>query len=107
MLKCQNPCEWVAENVIPVLNRSAVSKYTFTESLKKYLSQFDSINIIADWPEDIERFCRALITSPGQCIQTPPLSMSIVRIDAESELPHNALEDARGTRKAIREATNA
>jgi len=34
-------------------------------------------------------------------LNTPPLTMEVLRIDAESTLPHNALHDARGIRDAV------
>jgi hypothetical protein len=100
VLECTEPHPWVLEHVIPVLNKDSISFKSFQDKLNKYLLQFDSINIIADWPEDIENFCSVLITGPGERMSSPPLSMQILRIDSESELPHNALEDARGIRLA-------
>jgi hypothetical protein len=100
VLECTEPHPWVLEHVIPVLNKDSISFKSFQDKLNKYLLQFDSINIIADWPEDIEKFCSVLITGPGERLHSPPLSMQILRIDSESELPHNALEDARGIRLA-------
>tara|TARA_R110000851_G_scaffold293292_1_gene447853 strand:+ start:58 stop:471 length:414 start_codon:yes stop_codon:yes gene_type:complete len=100
VLKCDNPHPWVAEHVIPVLNKESISFEEFQEKLEKYLIQFSSVNIVSDWPEDIERFCAALITGQGSRLNTPPLSMTIMRIDADSSIPHNALEDARGIRRA-------
>ena len=70
-------------------------------SLELWLSQFDSVHVIADWPEDIQHFCNALIIGAGMRINTPPLTMEVLRIDAESTLPHNALHDARGIRDAV------
>lgn len=89
---------WVAENVIPILHKEAVSKAVFTERLTTYLNQFSYIYLIADWPEDIAFFCRALITGPGERINTPPLTLTIRRdLDAAvSAIPHNALADAEG-----------
>jgi hypothetical protein len=101
VLGCEHPCEWVAEHVMPILNKDVVSLDEFNEKLESYLDQFSEVNILADWPEDIERFCASLITGPGERLNTPPLKMMIVRIDAESAIPHNALEDARGIKAAI------
>lgn len=68
--------------------------------LQQFLAVYDSVHIVADWPEDIEHFCRALITGPGNRINTPLLTMEVDRsIDAPSALPHNALEDVRGIRR--------
>jgi len=101
VLPCENPGSWVKENVIPILNKKEISFKEFTKSLQNFLSQFQSIHIIADWPEDIAHFCNSLITGPGYRINTPPLTMEIIRIDAPSKLPHNALADARGIRDYI------
>ena len=70
-------------------------------SLRLWLAQFDAVHIVADWPEDIAHFCKALITGPGYRLDTPPLTMEVLRIDAGSELPHNALADARGIRDML------
>jgi hypothetical protein len=92
---------WVAEHVIPVLNKDSVSFEVFQYKLKQFLKPFDTVNIISDWPEDIEHFCQVLITGPGSRLSTPPMSMKIVRIDSESLIPHNALADAIGIRRAL------
>lgn len=87
---------WVAENVMPILNKESVSFSVFQTKLQQFLHRYTSVHIIADWPDDIKYFCQALITAPGTRINTPLLTMEICRIDATSKLPHNALEDARG-----------
>ena len=102
VLGCDNPHPWVAENVMPILNKEPISLEFFQKRLESFLFQFDSVNVIADWPEDIEKFCASLIVGAGERISTPPLSMQIIRVDAESALPHNALEDARGIMKLIK-----
>lgn len=105
-LPCANPSQWVAEHVMPVVNilinhgDYATAERMLRESLQRFLMGFDSVHIIADWPEDIERFCRALIVAPGLRINTPPLTMEILRIEGVSACPHNALADAIGFRAA-------
>ena len=96
VLGCASPVKWVVDNVMPLLMKTPITRVQMQLSLAAFLSSFDVVNIIADWPEDIESFCALLITGPGERINTPPLTMEIVRIDAESAIPHNALEDARG-----------
>jgi len=96
VLGCASPVKWVADNVMPLLMKTPITRVQMQLSLAAFLASFDAVNIIADWPEDIERFCALLITGPGERIGTPPLTMEIIRIDAESAIPHNALEDARG-----------
>lgn len=98
VLPCENPGTWVAQHVMPILGKPAVSVEHMQRSLQQWLAQFDAVHIVADWPEDIAHFCNALITGPGYRLNTPSLTMEVLRIDAGSEFPHNALSDARGIR---------
>lgn len=101
---CQVPLEekvdpWVDEHVMPILeNPEQVNHEELPYKIARFLSQFDKVNIVADWPDDIRFFCEYLITGPGYRVDTPPLTMEIIRLDAESTLPHNALHDAWGIR---------
>ena len=93
---------WVYENVLPILRKPAAPLTIVRASLESFLYQFaGGVHIVADWPEDIERFCALLVSGPGQRIDTPPLTMEIVRVDCESTMPHNALCDARGIRDRL------
>ncbi len=94
VLGCDNPDPWVAENVMPKLNQEPIPLVIFQLELAKYLMQFDSIHIVADWPEDIMWFCKMLIVGPGTRLNTPPLTMEVLRVDTMSKNPHNALADA-------------
>lgn len=98
---CTNPVPWVLEHVIPILNTVPIDKASFKKRLEVFLNQWEEVCIIADWPEDIQHLCESLITGPGRMMATPNLEFKIVRIDAPSELPHNALADARGIKKAL------
>ena len=94
---------WVRRHVLPVVGEEVEGVTGPTElasRLAAFLAQFEAVHLIADWPEDVERFCRALITGPGMRIDTPPLTMEIRRdLDStQSALPHNALADARAIR---------
>lgn len=91
---------WVKENVMPKLNKAPVSEKFLRVCLDAFLVRYDKIHVIADWPEDIGRFCEMLITGPGMRIDTPPLTMEVIRLDSYSENPHNALADARALRLA-------
>jgi len=114
-MPCHMPSDWVAQNVLPVLgmyrpepvgaqpalkhpsNFWSLRRIQF--ALQQWLEVYDCVHIVADWPEDIAQFCRVLITGPGLRIDTPPLTMEVRRdLDAESLVPHNALEDARAMR---------
>ena len=56
---------------------------------------FRSVEIIADWPEDFWHFTRALLTGPGNMMNTPKITMTLERrLEYTSTLPHNALQDA-------------
>jgi hypothetical protein len=97
---CDNPGEWVAVNVMPILGQAPQSIEALQSSAARFLAQFDSVHLVADWPEDIAHFCNFLITGPGYRLDTPLLSMEIRRdLDAVSACPHNALEDARAIKR--------
>jgi len=107
VLECLEPRSWVKDNVMPILNKTPVPFDVFQMKLQQFICQYQRIHIVADWPEDIKHFCESLITGPGLCLNTPQITMGIYRIDSVSELPHNALADARGIAKHIKEMTNA
>lgn len=97
VLECRSPNPWVAEHVMPKLDKQPVTLDMMRESLRVFLAQFTTVEIIADWPEDIARFCDLLICGPGLRIDTPRLVM-VVRRDLNSSAslkPHQALADAR------------
>lgn len=102
VLNCPNPTPWVAVNVMPVLGRPQASLRMLQTRMEAWLAVYPRAHIVADWPEDISHFCRALITGPGMRIDTPPLSLEVRRdLDSEaSAIPHNALEDARAIWRA-------
>ena len=69
-------------------------------SLRIFLSKFKHVTIVADWPTDIEHFCRLLSLQPfdGQIVKTPPITFELkthLNGEGKSEVPHNALEDAK------------
>lgn len=99
-LPCANPGPWVSQHVMPIIGKQPLQNgIELALSLHAFLSQFDSVHLVADWPEDIKHFCDALIVAPGQRIDTPPLTMEVRRdLDAVSAIPHNALEDAKAIR---------
>lgn len=102
VLGCDDPHPWIVEHVMPHIDGDdIIEKDDLQDYLQQYLMRFQSINIVADWPEDIERFCNLLITGPGTRIDTPKLTMEVIRTDAEiiSKIPHHALWDARANRE--------
>lgn len=102
---------WVKINVIPRLfntySNKLMEEYCTLKhvqgALYKFLAPYGSVRIIADYPDDIAYFCKAMIVSPGECIMTPPLTFEIAaHLPSTSEkslYPHNALEDARALKR--------
>ena len=94
---------WVKINVMPhVDGMSPLTEHDFQMKLQEFLMSYSDIHIICDWPEDIQHFCRMLITGPGERINTPPITFEILR-DLESvpsKVPHHALYDAYGLRES-------
>ncbi len=97
VLECKNPGSWVAEHVMPILEKEPIDRSIFQTKLHKFLFKYDSIHLVADWPEDMKHFCESLITGPGMCLNYPPLTMECRRdlSDKDIKVPHNALHDAR------------
>lgn len=92
---------WVKKNVIPILEKSPISMMEFQDKLEKFVFQFPGMNIIANHPNDILYFNKALLKEKGDWIKIQPLTFEV---DDElsgkgSTLLHNALHDAIATRK--------
>jgi len=102
VLEYPEPCEWVKENVVPILYLEPRPRIFVQKRLQDFLMQYTEIEVIADWPEDISFFCNLLITGASVRINTPPLTMRVIReIDSSSSsVPHNALEDAQAIKRA-------
>jgi hypothetical protein len=105
---CDKPRAWVKENVLPIVNcKGAISILInpdqFGRAIRLFLEDEKLPTIIADWPDDISYFCKALITAPGEMVAIPRLQFQMIRVDAyPTDLPgaiqHNALWDARALR---------
>jgi hypothetical protein len=101
---------WVERNVVPYLDHVPVglvsprlSRREAADSLSAYLAADPAPELVADWPEDITQFCSLLMTGPGLMVPVPPLTFRLVPLPgfspaANSEVPHNALHDARSLR---------
>jgi len=104
---------WVEQFVIPFLDKVPVglvsprmTRHEAAVALSHYLSVDPEPQIVADWPEDIAQFCSLLMTGPGQMVPVPPLRFELVPLQgfstaANSEVPHNALHDARALRQHV------
>jgi hypothetical protein len=88
---------WVKENVVPHMFLVPVPYSQFQNELSKYLREVGECTIVADWPDDLRYFCEALITGPGEMIfLSNKINFQLdTFIQYESEVPHNALYDAR------------
>jgi hypothetical protein len=86
---------WVSVNVCNRLDRTPITVVEFQERLETYLGQWEEVTVVADWPDDISYFCKALITGPGTAILTPKISFIMDRsLVAISAAAHHALYDA-------------
>ena len=92
---------WVRENVIPVLHKGPITFSEFQEKLEEFLCKYQNPVILADWPDDIKHICESLIVGAGVRLDVPDLTFMMKSIYAESKIPHNALEDARGISRYI------
>lgn len=93
----ENDCHpWVVQNVLPILDKDPIPFDEFQRILSNFLNQYADIEVIADWPEDFYHFTMAILTGPGQMMNTPKLTMTLQRgLNYNSFVPHNALEDAK------------
>lgn len=95
VLGCSNPSNWVAENVIKKLDKPAVSIDRFRSVLCNFLNKFKSVEIVADWAEDIKHFCDVIQDGKGGMMPFSKIKIEIiVGLKISSENPHNALSDA-------------
>lgn len=94
--------DWAQENIVPVLrleettSKAYLSLVQMQSSLEQFLALYETITIVADWPEDIAHFCTLTIKGPGERIKLPKLTFEF-KSDCdttESVLLHNALADA-------------
>ena len=84
----------------PHMTMVPCSHNEFQQALGQYLWNVGDCTIVADWPDDIRYFCESLITGPGMCINLfHKIKFELdFGIDYQSEVPHNALYDARAIR---------
>jgi hypothetical protein len=103
---CEEPQPWVLEHVMPILDAPEMWRLPlnqFGRAIATYLRGDKDATIVADWPDDIAYFCKAIITGPGQMTDIPGLKFEMYRVDAyptslTGAVQHNALWDARALR---------
>jgi hypothetical protein len=105
--------EWVERHVLPYLDKvpdslvsPRLSRSDAARTISHYLAGDPEPVIVADWPEDLAYFNALLVTGPGVMVEVPPLRFQFVELSgfstaANSEVPHNALHDARSLRDHI------
>lgn len=90
---------WVADNVVPALYQSPVSKEAFRESAIAFLKGFDNPTICADWYTDLVHFFSLFAGSDHTESVGYACKAELRMIDKyDSEIPHNAFYDARAIR---------
>jgi hypothetical protein len=100
---------WVRANVVPLFFKVPEDRIDFVEFradheelttlLQSYFLGDEYPHVIADWPDDIQYLCNALITGPGTMINVPRMIFELRRVDAyptdlEDCVQHNAYWDA-------------
>jgi len=105
--------DWVERHVAPYLDSvpeqlscPRLSRKDGAHALERYLRHDEEPLIVADWPEDIAQFCNLMITGPGDMVEVRHVTFRLVPLSnfstaANSEVPHNALHDARALRDHI------
>lgn len=108
VLDCERPVPWVAENVMPILNKAPITISIFRSLLGAFLrdvghGQVEPLHIVADHPADLAYFFDALIVDNiGTWTRIPPLIAYVhPGVKYKSTVPHNALEDARAIARMI------
>jgi hypothetical protein len=117
---------WVETHVIPFLDSvsdalvsprvsreqagKALSAWLIHEHELQVMARYPdclvSLEIIADWPEDIAHLCMLLLKGPGAMVEVPQLTFRLLELPgfstaANSKVPHNALHDARALRDHV------
>lgn len=100
---------WVEKHVIPYLRHvppgvdHQLDRKQAAQHIATYLEGDPDPVIVADWPEDLAHFCALLVTAPAEMVTINGLRLELVNAAgfssaANSQIPHNALHDARALR---------
>lgn len=104
---------WVERNVVPYLDTvpehlisPRMSRADAARTVSHYLAGDPEPLIVADWPEDLSLFSGLLLTGPGNMVEMPRLRLEFMPLAgfstaANSDVPHNALHDARALRDHV------
>jgi hypothetical protein len=106
--------DWVQRHVVPYLDTvppelqcPRLSRQDAAGALERYLRHDREVVIIADWPEDVAKFCDLMITGQGDMIDVRDVTFRLLPLSnfstaQNSKVPHNALHDARALRDHYR-----
>lgn len=91
---------WVAENVVPVLDKPGLHWPLFKLAFHQFIQQFDNPEVICDWNADAAHFLSLL--SGVDYMSSLDFACRVIVLRTpnpggpSSARPHNALADARG-----------
>ena len=101
---------WVERHVLPYfdsvpdgLRTGRMSRIDAARTIAHFLAGDPEPLIVADWPEDIAQLSMLLLVGSGDIVDIPSVTFRFERLPgfstaANSEVPHNALHDARALR---------
>lgn len=104
---------WVEQNVSPLLRCvpadvevRAVDQIGGARAIAAFLYGDPDPEIVADWPDDVQLFCAAIIYGPGRTAPLDRLRFEIRRVQSyPTDLPgaveHNAWWDAMALRRRL------
>ncbi len=104
---------WVEQHVLPFLDHvpdhlrlPRSSRGDAAAIIAMFVGADSELEIVADWPTDIELFCGLLSFAPGLIVPIPEMRFRLLTLanfsTAEnSAVPHNALHDARALRAHV------
>ena len=92
---------WVRDHVVPHLGQEPIARLQAVKKMQKFLRKDDGPHVfIADWPEDLVHFNTMLLRDHGK--RNDPFRYACLLLNlpgfdtaSASEVPHNALADAR------------
>lgn len=88
---------FVAEHVIPKLEKEPIGEQQFDNRLLFFLLKHDGCEIVADWPADFEHLCAAMTRLGKSCNWHNPVQFTMRLVETPvltPANPHNALSDA-------------
>lgn len=97
---------WPSQHVIPVLGKPQIPREEAIASLKKFISQFDSITLVMDNNTDANHFAKLFEEAKARTLITMEFVRPLKGVKHLSKVPHNALSDAHGLMEAVLGSTD-